>query len=169
MSIHLGDVSLSGANLKISQMHLVPISCIYKCTQAGRLLLDPKLAYSFSWHRKGQGKNNHTAATNLCSHCCQQHSQEKGKRRLGKMDAMGFESWGLWEELPVQGVWHRGGLPQREDAVIYRTSAGDTDETMVTGGGRRKSCLCLSLTADGTQSQDYCSVHLAALAWLTIP
>lgn len=66
----------------------------------------------------------------------------------------------------MQGVGCRGGPPQREDTV---TLSGDSGETMVTGGGRGRSSLCSSLMADGTQSQDYHSVHLAALAWLTIP
>lgn len=69
----------------------------------------------------------------------------------------------------MQGVGCRGGLHQRQDAVIYWTSAGDTDETMVTEGGRGRHSLCPFLKADGTQSQDYHSVHLAAPAWLTIP
>lgn len=39
-------------------MHLVPISYICKHTKAGRLALYPKLAHSFSLHRKGKGQNN---------------------------------------------------------------------------------------------------------------
>lgn len=66
----------------------------------------------------------------------------------------------------MQGVGCRGGPPQKEDAV---TLSGDSGETMVTGGGRGRSSLHSSLMADGAQSQDCCSVRLAALAWLTIP
>lgn len=83
---------------------------------------------------------NHTAAANLYSLCCQQHDQGSGKRRLSKMDEKGFESWGLWRQLPAQG-----GLFQREDAVIYWTSAGDTDGTIVSGGSRGRSLLHPSL------------------------
>lgn len=72
------------------------------------------------------------------------------------MDAMGFEGC---EESSQCREWEAGV----EDAVIYWTSAGDTDETVVTGGGKGRS-LRPSLTADGTQSQDCRSVHLAALA-----
>lgn len=65
---------------------------------------------------------NCRVVTNLYSLCCQQRGQGRGRRRLWKIDTMGFNLWGFGGALPAQEVSCRNYLLQWEGAVIHSIS-----------------------------------------------
>lgn len=98
--------------MKISQIHLVPISYICKCTKAGRLVLDPKLAHSFSLHRKGQGQNNLITLQPPICIAIAASSMAKGE---GKGD---WEEWMQWD-LSHEGCEESSQCKEWEAGVVY--------------------------------------------------